>query len=302
MTIYMENRFGSMHYNAIGPYLQKQFGCRVAKLAIDGGFTCPNRDGTKGVGGCIYCSADGGGHFASNIPDQMKLLSGKWSDSKYIAYFQSYSNTYAPVDALRQKYEEALAFPHVVGIAIATRPDCLPPEVMELLSELNQKTYLWVELGLQSINDATALRINRGYPLTVFDDAMDKLARSGIRTVVHLIFGLPKESHLDMMESVRYVADRKPFGVKFHQLYFLEGTGIIQKYPECLPGMEMGEYISLVADSMEILPQEITIHRIAGDPPAKGLIAPLWSLDKRSVLNAIQMEFKRRGSFQGSRL
>ncbi|NLT47488.1 MAG: TIGR01212 family radical SAM protein, partial [Clostridiales bacterium] len=142
---------------------------------------------------------------------------------------------------------------------------------------------------------------NRGYPLTVFDDAMDRLNRAGIRTVVHLIFGLPGESHQDMMGSFRYVADMKPFGVKFHQLYFMEGTRIVQLYPECLPGMEMGEYISLVADSIEILPQEITIHRIAGDPPAKGLIAPRWSLDKRSVLNAIQMEFKRRGSFQGSR-
>ncbi|GAB1475461.1 TIGR01212 family radical SAM protein [Bacillota bacterium] len=298
----MENRFGSLHYNAIGPYLQKEFGCRVAKLAIDGGFTCPNRDGTISTGGCIFCSGDGGGHFASNIPDQMKLLSEKWPNSKYIAYFQNFSNTYAPVDELRQKYEEALTFPGVVGLAIATRPDCLPPDVIELLSELNQKTYLWVELGLQSIMDATALRIRRGYPLTVFIDAMDELSAAGIRTVVHLIFGLPKESRSDMIESVRYVADMNPFGLKFHHLYVMEGSRIIQKYPEYLPGMAMDEYISLVADSIEILPQNITIHRIAGDPPAQGLLGPLWSLDKRSVLNALQTEFKRRGTFQGSRL
>lgn len=298
----MGNRFGSMHYNAIGPYLQKQFGCRIAKLGIDGGFTCPNRDGTKGTGGCIYCADDGGGHFASNIPHQMELLSGKWPGSKYIAYFQSYSNTYAPVDVLRQKYEEALAFPDVVGLAIATRPDCLPPEVIELLSELNQKTYLWMELGLQSIKDSTALRINRGYPLTIFVDAMNRLSSAGIRTVVHLIFGLPRESNSDMIESVRYVADLNPFGVKFHHLYIMEGASIAQRYPECLQGLGMDEYIGLVADSIEILPQDITVHRIAGDPPSQGLIAPRWSLDKRSVLNAIQIEFKRRGSFQGSRL
>lgn len=298
----MINQFGSMHYNAIGPYLQKHFGCRIAKLSIDGGFTCPNRDGTKGTGGCIYCSADGGGHFASNIPDQMKLLSQKWPNSKYIAYFQSFSNTYGPVEVLRQKYEAALSFPDVVGLAIATRPDCLPPGVIDLLSELNQRTYLWVELGLQSTKDATAIRINRGYALTSFIDSMNTLTEAGIRTVVHLIFGLPKESHSDMMESVRYVADMRPFGVKFHQLYITEGTRIVQRYPECLPGMEMDEYISLVVDSMEILPPEITIHRVNGDPPQSGLIAPLWSLNKRSILNGIQKEFKHRDSFQGSRL
>lgn len=291
-----------MHYNAIGPYLQKHFGCRIAKLSIDGGFTCPNRDGTKGTGGCIYCSADGGGHFASNIPDQMGLLSRKWPDSKYIAFFQSFSNTYGPVDILRQKYEEALAFADVVGLAIATRPDCLPPEVMELLAELNRRTCLWVELGFQTVKDATALRINRGYPRSVFDDAMDKLKKAGIRTVVHLIFGLPGETHSDMMESVYYVADKKPFGIKFHQLYIVEETEIARLYPGCLCVMEKEEYISLIVDSLEILPPEITIHRVNGDPLEKGLIAPLWSLDKRSILNGIQKEFKCRGSFQGSRL
>lgn len=298
----MNSPFGSIHYNAIGPYLKKEFGCRIAKLSVDGGFTCPNRDGTKGVGGCIYCSAGGSGYSAGNMADQVKQLTGKWPESKYIAYFQSYSNTYAPATLLRQKYEEALACPGVVGLSIATRPDCLPDEVMEVLQELNQRTYLWVELGLQTIHDATASFINRGYPLQVFDDAMNKLNEAGIRTVVHLIFGLPGESPSDMMDSVRYVADRKPFGVKFHQLYIIEGTKIAEYYPEHLQVLKKDAYINLLIDAIEILPPEITVHRITGDPHVKGLIAPRWSLNKRSVLNSIQMEFKRRGSFQGCRL
>lgn len=298
----MKTQFGSIHFNAIGPYLKKQFGCRIAKLSIDGGFTCPNRDGTKGVGGCIYCSAGGSGYSAGDIAVQTRQLARKWPESKYIAYFQSYSNTYAEAALLRQKYEEALTCPDVVGLAIATRPDCLPDEVMEVLQEFNQRTYLWVELGLQTINDSTALLINRGYPLQVFDDAMAKLNNAGIRTVVHLIFGLPGESNWDMMESVHYVAAKKPFGVKFHQLYIIEGTKIAEYYPKHLQVLEKDAYISLLVDAVEVLPPEITIHRITGDPPAPGLIAPRWSLNKRSMLNSIQMEFKRRGSFQGSRL
>ncbi len=298
----MENPFKSTHFNAIGPYLQKKFGGRVAKLSIDGGFTCPNRDGTKGVGGCIYCSDDGGGHYASDITGQMELLSHKWPESKYIVYFQSYTNTYGPADILRKKYEEALARPDVVGLAIATRPDCLPPDVIELLKELSRRTYLWVELGLQTIHDSTALLINRGYPLNVFDEAMDRLKDAGIPAVVHLIFGLPGETHSDMIASVDYVAAKKPFGMKFHQLYIMKGTKAAEYYPERLRVLEKDEYISLVVNSIERLPQDITIHRVTGDPPASDLIAPLWSLDKRSVLNGIQKEFKRRGSFQGSRL
>lgn len=296
----MENIFGSRHFNAIGPHLKEVFGRRVAKLSIDAGFTCPNRDGTKGFGGCIFCSADGGGHYASDIPGQIRLLSAKWPDSRYIAYFQSYTNTYASVDILREKYEAALSVPGIVGLAVATRPDCLAPDVLDLLSELNQKTYLWVELGLQTIHNDTAELINRCYPLTVFDEAMKNLNSAGIRPVVHLIFGLPGEDRRDMLSSVDYVAEKEPFGIKFHQLYIMEGTALASMGSVSYRPLEKNEYIDLAVDALEHLPQTITIHRLTGDPPEGSLVAPLWCPDKRSVLNGIQKEFKARGSFQGS--
>lgn len=295
----MENIYGSNHFNNIGTYLRREFGCQVSKLSLDSGFTCPNRDGTCGTGGCIYCSDDGAGHFAGGIKDQIELLSGKWPSGRYIAYFQSHTNTYAPVEVLRAKYEDALAHSDIVGIAIATRPDCLPPDVMDLLTELNRRTYLWVELGLQTKSDATALRINRCYPTSVFDEAMEKLRAAGIRTVVHLIFGLPGETREDMLSSVDYIAAKMPFGIKLHQLYIMKNTPIERLYPDHIRIPEKEEYISLVVDALERLPQEITVHRVTGDAPADSLIAPLWCLDKRSVLNGIQKEFKRRGTFQG---
>lgn len=296
----MENLFGSLHYNAIGPQLKKEFGCTVAKLAIDGGFTCPNRDGTRGTGGCTFCSEGGSSYEAADIKKQMEALSIKWPGCKYMAYFQNYSNTYASPEALRQKYNETLAHPGVMGLAIATRPDCLPDDVLEVLKELNQKTYLWIELGLQTSNDSTAELINRSYPLHTFDDAMVKLQKAGIKTVVHLIFGLPGESRQDMMDSVKYVSRLKPFGVKFHHLYLMEGSQLSKNPPPDLKLLEKDEYIRLLVDSIEMLHPDITVHRLGGDPPSNGLIAPLWSLHKRSVLNSVQMEFKRRGSFQGS--
>ncbi len=294
-----ENIFGSVHFNTIGTYLRKKFGCQISKLSLDAGFTCPNRDGTAGFGGCIYCSDDGAGHYAGDIPDQIELLSGKWPTGKYMAYFQSHTNTYAPVDVLREKYMKALAHKDVIGIAIATRPDCLPDDVMDLLCELNEQTYLWVELGLQTKNDSTAKFINRCYPTSVFEEAMEKLNKANVKTVVHLIFGLPGEDHDDMMASVDYVAMHKPFGIKLHQLYILKNTPIAKLYPEKIRVLEKDEYINLVVDALERLPQEITVHRLTGDAPEESLIAPRWCLDKRSVLNGIQKEFKRRGTFQG---
>lgn len=298
----MENIFGSVHFNSIGAYLRKEFGSQISKLSLDGGFTCPNRDGTLGTGGCIYCSEDGAGHFAGTIAGQIQLLSGKWPSGKYIAYFQSHTNTYAPVDVLHQKYEEALSHPDVIGIAIATRPDCLSLDVMELLLDLNRKTYLWVELGLQTMNDTTADLINRCYSTSVFDESIDALSAAGIRTVVHLIFGLPRESREDMMASVDYVVSKKPFGIKIHQLYLMKDTPMETLYPEHIHLLKKEEYIGLVVDALEHISQEITIHRLTGDAPEHTLIAPLWCLDKRSVLNGIQKELKKRGSFQGSAL
>lgn len=300
--IYLENIFGSNHFHTIATHLKQEFGCRIMKLSLDAGFTCPNRDGTKGIGGCLFCSEDGAGHYASTIEDQIQLLSGKWPSGKYLAYFQSHTNTYAPVSHLRQIYEEALSYPDVVGLAIATRPDCLPDDVLELLHELNQKTYLWVELGLQTVHDTTAERLNRCYPLSVFEDAMEKLKQLQIRTVIHLILGLPWETKEDILASVDYVGSLHPFGVKLHLLHVMKNTGLAPLYPQEFHTFEKEEYISFVTDCLERLPQDITIHRITGDAPADELIAPLWSTDKRSILNGVQQEFKRRGSWQGIRV
>lgn len=297
----MRNIFGSNHFNTIASHLKAEFGCRVMKLSLDAGFTCPNRDGTKGTGGCLFCSDDGAGHYASTIPDQIQLLSNKWPEGKYLAYFQSHTNTYAPVPTLRRLYEEALSYPNVVGLAIATRPDCLSDEVLELLQELNQRTYLWIELGLQTMHEKTAERLNRCYPLSTFEDAMQKLKALHIKTIVHLILGLPWETKEDMLQSVQYVGGKAPFGIKLHLLHVMKNTGLAKLYPSEFRTFEKDEYISLVVDALELLPQDITIHRITGDSPEEDLIAPLWSVDKRSVLNGVQQEFKRRDSFQGKR-
>lgn len=295
----MTNPFGNFYYNTIGNYLKEQFGCKVIKLSLDSGFTCPNRDGTKGVGGCIFCSDQGSGDFASDIPDQIKLLSKKWPSGKYIAYFQSHTNTYAPVSVLREKFYKALNYPDVVGIAIATRPDCLSEEVLELLKELNQTTFLWVELGLQTIHEQTAERINRCYPLTTFDEGIENLSKRDIKTVVHLILGLPGETQSDMFESIDYVSRKDIFGLKLHLMNILKNTKLAEFYPDRIHVPEKQEYISLVTDALERIPSHITIHRVTADAPRHLLIAPSWGYEKRSILNGIQKEFKQRGTWQG---
>ncbi|MDD3169743.1 MAG: TIGR01212 family radical SAM protein [Eubacteriales bacterium] len=295
----MASIFGDQYFNSIGSYLKKRFGCKVIKLSLDAGFTCPNRDGSKGTGGCIFCSAEGSGDFASDIPGQIRLLSKKWPSGKYIAYFQSHTNTYAPVEILREKYEQALRYPDVIGIAIATRPDCLSPEILKLLSELNQKTFLWVELGLQTIHEDTALLINRCYPLSVFDQAVDTLSKLQIRTVIHLILGLPGENRKDMLDSVCYVCAREIFGIKLHLLNVLKDTKLAEYYPDRIHIPKKEEYINLVVDALELIPQQVTIHRVTADAPRQLLIAPEWSYEKRSILNGIQKEFLRRDSYQG---
>ncbi|MGI6731435.1 MAG: TIGR01212 family radical SAM protein [Anaerovoracaceae bacterium] len=297
----MNNPFKDQYYYTIGSYLKNRFGCRVIKLSLDTGFTCPNRDGTKGVGGCIFCSADGSGDFASDIPGQIKLLSKKWPTGKYIVYFQSFTNTYAPIEILRREYYNALSYPDVVGIAIATRPDCLSEEILELLTELNEQTFLWVELGLQTIHDETAEFINRCYALPVFDQAMEDLSSRHIKTVVHLMLGLPYETREMMFESIDYVCHKNPFGLKFHLLNVLKGTKLAELYHQGLPLYvpEKEEYINLVVDILENVPRDITIHRVTADAPRHLLIAPAWGFEKRSILNGINKEFRRRNSYQG---
>lgn len=300
----------SYTFNAIGAYLKKRMGRKIVKLSIDGGFTCPNRDGTKGTGGCIFCSAAGSGDLASDIPSQIRLLSDKWPHASYLAYFQSHTNTYAPVNELRRKYSQALDYPGVVGLAIATRPDCLSEEVLDLLSEFNKKTFLWVELGLQTIHEETAKLINRCYPLKVYDEAVAALSARGIPVVTHLIFGLPGESKEQMLDSVRYIcrnlsghaSDSRPqriFGLKLHMLNLVRGSQMETLYPDYVSFQSIEEYIDLVVSALEIIPPEITIHRLSGDAPRPTLIAPEWSYKKRTILNGIHHALKERKTWQG---
>ncbi len=287
--------------NSIGSYLKNYFGRKTIKLSLDGGFTCPNRDGTKGTGGCIFCSADGSGDFASDIPGQIKLLSDKWPDSNHLAYFQNHTNTYAPVSELREKYYSVLKDPNISGLAIATRPDCLSEEIYELLDEINKKTFLWVELGLQTIHEETAELINRCYPLELYEQAVKRLEKLQIRTVVHLIFGLPGESKRDMLESVKYVCRDSIFGLKMHMLNVVKGSQMEKLYPDYVSFRSIEEYVQLVVDALEIIPSEITIHRMSADAPRPILISPEWSYQKRTILNGIHKELKKRNSWQGKK-
>ncbi len=319
-------------YRGIGPYLTERFGGRTVKASIDAGFTCPNRDGTRGTGGCIFCSADGSGEYAgiiqesresdggirtpqkqshdtelaspvSQISSQLSFLSSKWSNPLCIAYFQNFTNTYAPVSVLRPLYENALEHPRCVGLAVATRPDCIDDQVLALFDEINQKTFLWVELGLQTASDQTADRINRCCSLQEYDDCVRRLHSHHIRVVTHVMFGLPGESSLDMMHTVRHVCREPIFGIKIHMLNILKGTRIEAMYRNNLFRLpERDEYISLVCDALEIIPEPVTIHRLTGDAPSELLIAPDWIPDKRYILNHINQELKRRGSIQGCRV
>lgn len=295
----MSNNFNQNRINQIGPYLRKIFGKKMVKLSLDGGFTCPNRDGSKGTGGCIFCPDRGRGHFAGTIPEQIELLKDKWPRAGYIAYFQNNTNTYAPVSLLREKYEDALSYPGVAGLAIATRPDCLGGDVMELLKDMNGKTFLWTELGLQTMHDRSADIINRCYPLSVFEEGFAALRKADIRTVIHLIFGLPGESREDMLESVRYAGSLKPFGIKFHLLNVVRGTPMEHLYPGYIPFESIEEYADLVISALEILPDDVTVHRLTADVPRKLLIAPEWSYKKRTILNTIHNTMRRRDTWQG---
>ena len=296
--------FNGLHYNSIASRLKEEFGCRVVKLSLDGGFTCPNRDGRCGYGGCSFCSEDGSGSFAGTIDEQIAKLSPKWTNDggnpKYIAYFQNHTNTYAPVEYLRKIWTEALDHVGVVGIAVATRPDCLGEDILDLLEEFNKKTYLWVELGLQTANEKTAAAFNRGYENDVFERAMMNLSKRSIKTVIHLILGLPGEDKAQMLASAVYAAGFNPFGIKIHMLHLLKSTKMGREFElNPWPLLSCDEYIGIVCDILERIPGNITIHRLTGDAPGEELIAPEWTRNKHYVLNGIQQEFSRRGSLQG---
>jgi hypothetical protein len=298
---------GASHlpYLSIGQDLKNRFGGKIIKLSLDAGFTCPNRDGTKGFGGCTFCSPEGSGELSSNMADQMDLLSKKWPGATgYLAYFQSHTNTYASVETLKSLYEEALAFPNVVGIVIATRPDCLGEDVLDLLSDMNKRTFLWVELGLQTIHEKTAVEINRGYPLSQYDQAVAELSRRGIRIVTHLILGLPGETKDEMEESVRHVTRELPgggriYGIKLHLLNVVKGSALEKSHPGYVPFDSLEEYVDLVCHLLTLVPKEVTIHRLTGDVPRKLLVAPEWSYKKRTILNGILHQMNRQNKTQG---
>lgn len=284
----------------INNYLKNVFGTKVVKLSIDGGFTCPNRDGSKGTGGCIFCSSEGSGELASDIDKQISLLSKKWPNvDKYLAYFQSHTNTYAPVDELRKKYYEALNNHKISGIVIATRPDCLNDDVLELLDEINKAHFMWLEMGLQTIHEKTADFINRCYPLEEYDKAVANLNKLNIKYVTHLILGLPGETREMMKESVKYVCKNNLFGIKLHMLNIVKGSRLANDYPDYSFFKDTDDYVNFVCDLLEIIPNNITIHRMTGDVLRELLLAPPWSFKKRTILNGITKELKKRNTFQG---
>ena len=286
--------------NSIGAYLKECFGEKVIKLSLEGGFTCPNRDGSKGTGGCTFCASDGTGHFAGTISQQIDLLSDKWPEASYIAYFQNHTNTYAPATELREKYYDALNHDKVVGLAIATRPDCISDEALSLLAELNEKTFLWVELGLQTIHEKTATYIRRGYPLSCFEDAVRRLRSENIEVIVHTILGLPGESTQDILNTMEYLNHQDIQGIKLQLLHVLRGTDLASDYEKGLfCTYERDEYISLVISCLEHLRPDIVIHRITGDGPKDLLIAPLWASRKREVLNLLHHQMKENHNYQG---
>lgn len=288
----------------IGEELKARYGGKVYKIALNGGCTCPNRDGTLDTRGCIFCT--GAGEFASeadlSITEQIeqgkRLVADKMppGEGRYIAYFQAFTNTYAPIERLRSMFMEAIYHPEIVILSIATRPDCLPEKVLDLLEELNRIKPVWIELGLQTKHEKTADYIRRGYALPVFDQAVRELQKHGIYTIVHVILGLPGEDRSAMLETVRYVRDSGVQGIKLQLLHVLKDTDLAEEYAEGkVPVMDLETYTDLVADCVALIGDKLTIHRLTGDGSRSSLIAPLWSTDKKRVLNTIHRKIREQG-------
>ena len=301
--------WGEKPYHSLNYEMKHRFGEKVYKISLDGGLTCPNRDGTLDTRGCIFCSGNGSGDFAaprcSSVTAQITqgiegIKKRKQVGRKFIAYFQSFTNTYAPVSYLEPLYKEALAHPDVVMLSIATRPDCLPPDVLQLLAECNRIKPVIVELGLQTSSEATAQFIRRGYPLSVYEDAVTKLKGLGIEVVTHVIAGLPGETKQDFYNTLSHVAACHSDGIKIQLLHILKGTDLAALYEsgQCTV-LTQEEYIDLVLHSIALLPPEMTIHRLTGDGPKELLLAPLWSSRKREVLNEIHKQLKQQNIWQG---
>ena len=289
-----------MKYTTLNNYLKERFGEKVYKIALNGGFTYPNRDGSTDTRGCIFCSKGGSGDFAENpdltiteqIENGKKRLEKKIKNGKYIAYFQAFTNTYAPVERLRTIYEEAINNPDIVALSIGTRPDCLGDDVLALLDELNTIKPIFVELGLQTINEDTAKYIRRGYTLEVYDKAVADLHKIGINVVTHIILGLPNESKEDMLNSVKY-ACKVTDGIKLQLLHILKGTDLAKDYEQGkFEVLTLEQYTEIIKECVQIIPENVVIHRLTGDGAKKDLIAPLWSADKKTVLNTINQALK----------
>lgn len=296
-------------YHTLDYEMKKNFGVKVYKIALDGGMTCPNRDGTLGNRGCIFCSAGGSGDFAAPhgrpVTEQIEEAACRirrklGTDGAYIAYFQSYTNTYAPVGYLRKLFTEAISHPDVRVLSVATRPDCLPDEILDLLAELNQVKPVWVELGLQTIHPDTAGLIRRGYELACFEDTLTRLRQRNLDVIVHVILGLPGEDRRRMLQTTAYLAHQDIQGIKLQLLHVLKGTDLADLYLQGgFPVMSLEAYTDLVIDCIALLPPRMVIHRITGDGPKNLLIAPLWSANKRLVLNTMTRRLKERGVTQG---
>ncbi|MBF4692763.1 TIGR01212 family radical SAM protein [Fusibacter ferrireducens] len=302
-------------YYTLNDYFKDKFHTKIVKLSLDGGFTCPNRDGTLDTRGCLFCSELGSGEFAGDtenvfkrthssieaqISAQKTLLKSKWEAPKYMSYFQNYSNTYKPVDELKWLYETATRDESILGLAVATRPDCISDEVIDLFESYNEKGIFWVELGLQSIHEKTVECIRRHYSMALFESVYQKLLEKHIDVVLHIILGLPGEDRAQMLDTVAYVSALKPFGVKFHMLNVLKGSDLETLYRETgFHVLTQEEYVELVCDALEILDSEIVVHRVTGDGPKELLIAPQWIKNKRAVLNDIDKVLRCRGTYQG---
>lgn len=304
------NNWNDKPYYSLNAYLKHTYGEKLFKIALDGGMTCPNRDGTLGTHGCIFCSRGGSGDFTPSrqlsVTDQIEaaklIVRRKQTHGQYIAYFQAFTNTYAPIDYLERIFMEAIAHPDIAILSIATRPDCLSKEVLALLARLNQIKPVWIELGLQTIHESSARFIRRGYELPVFDDALNQLKELSIPVIVHVILGLPHESREDIQATITYLAHAGIQGIKLQLLHVLKETDLADYYMNGnFEVLTLEEYTDILIDAIELLPPDVVIHRLTGDGPKQLLIAPLWSLEKWHVLNTIHNEMKKRGSYQGRR-
>lgn len=296
-------KHNNRRFYSLNDFFKDEFKDKIFKVSLDGGFTCPNRDGKVAHGGCIFCSDAGSGEFAGNrrksiteqIDEQLEFLKDKVKDKKVIAYFQNFTNTYGDVDYLREIYYEALNHPKVLGLAIGTRPDCIEDDTLELLKEINEKHFFWIELGLQTIDDKVAKIINRGYPLSTYLETSKKLKDSGIKFVTHMIVGLPTEEREDILNTARCIVQSGAWGIKIHSLHIIKGTPLERLYNDTkFKVFTLDEYVDIVVTILKLLPDKMVVHRVTGDGKKDEVVEPKWSLNKRKVLNEIEKELKKR--------